>query len=428
MLLEFKVTNFRSIRETQILSLVASNSDKDLPQSVIDTNLVGLAQVKLLKGTAIYGANASGKSNFIQAVNFVTQLVKGSVTRLLPGESIEVEPFKLDESSSAKPSEFEVTFVANEVRYCFGLVVEARRVLEEYLMAYPKGKKRVWYHRRFRRNSYEWKKGSTDFEEDKSLQQKTRENALFLSVAAQFNHPQLTQIFEWFSEQFLFLDLGYRNAMHPVFTADLVSEKKYRERILSLLRSADLGVVDVQVQKEPLDFEELKKNASPSVLAKIERKEISENGRGVKLQIQLAHGGSTKAPVLLNFLNEESLGTQRFFALLGPWIKILESGATVFVDELETHLHPLLVKELLRLIFSKKNEKGAQIIFTTHNPVFLDHDLMRRDQVWFTEKDSSGATRLYPLTDYKPRKEEALLKGYLAGRYGAIPDLPEGLK
>ncbi|MFZ4699919.1 MAG: AAA family ATPase, partial [Candidatus Methylumidiphilus sp.] len=131
----------------------------------------------------------------------------------------------------------------------------------------------------------------------------------------------------------------------------------------------------------------------------------------------------------LDFDDEESSGTRHFFALIGFWIEILESGYTVFIDEIETSLHPILVKELLRLLLSDThNTKGAQIIFTTHNPVLLDTTLFRRDQIWFTEKSPNGATQLYPLTDYQPRKDEALAKGYLAGRYGGIPFIPEGLK
>ena len=147
------------------------------------------------------------------------------------------------------------------------------------------------------------------------------------------------------------------------------------------------------------------------------------------VEVKLSHAGGGDAPVPLDFLREESAGTQRFFALIGPWLDILDHGYTVFVDEIETSIHPILVKELLKLLFcDKNNRKGSQIVFTTHNPVLLDSTLMRRDQVWFTEKSPEGATHLYPLTDFSPRKGEALAKGYLAGRDGAIPFLTEGLR
>jgi len=124
----------------------------------------------------------------------------------------------------------------------------------------------------------------------------------------------------------------------------------------------------------------------------------------------------------------ESAGTHRLFALAGPWLDILENGYTVCIDELETSMHPLMVIALLRLLFCEKNNpKGAQIIFTTHNPLLLDSTLIRRDQVWFSDKDDCGISHLYPLSDYTPRKGESLVRGYLAGRYGAVPFIPKGL-
>jgi hypothetical protein len=148
-----------------------------------------------------------------------------------------------------------------------------------------------------------------------------------------------------------------------------------------------------------------------------------------RMEINLTHKAEGIDPVSLDYEEEESAGTQRFFSLIGPWMDTLDNGYTVLIDEIETSLHPILVKELLELLFSSQyNTKGAQIVFTAHNPILLDSTLLRRDQIWFTEKSSAGATHLYPLTDYKPRKDEALAKGYLAGRYGAIPYLPDGLK
>ena len=165
----------------------------------------------------------------------------------------------------------------------------------------------------------------------------------------------------------------------------------------------------------------------PSLLARLEKDGPIKPGKSV--EINLTHKADGMEPVALDFDDEESAGTRRFFSLIGPWTDILDNGHTVFVDEIETSLHPVLVKELLKLLLcSKNNPKGAQVVFTTHNPVLLDGALMRRDQIWFTEKSPAGATHLYPLTDYQPRKDEALAKGYLAGRYGAIPFMPEGLK
>jgi AAA15 family ATPase/GTPase len=165
----------------------------------------------------------------------------------------------------------------------------------------------------------------------------------------------------------------------------------------------------------------------PALLAELESEGPLKPGK--RMELKLRHKTEGGESVELDFNTEESAGTKRLFALAGYWADILEQGYTVFVDEIETSLHPLLVKELLKLLFNPvTNPRAAQVVFSTHNPVLLDGSLLRRDQVWFTEKSPAGATHLYPLTDYQPRNTEALAKGYLAGRYGAIPFLPEGLK
>jgi AAA15 family ATPase/GTPase len=355
--------------------------------------------------------------------------VQRSATKLQPGDPTGAEPFKLDRDSTSKPSEFEITFVVENDRFVFGFSVTPTRVIEEYLVAYPKGAPQRWYHRTFNseKNAYEWAKPSTTFKQDKSLEEKTRENSLFLSVGPQFNHAQLTRVFNWFKNSVRFIHLSADAMLHPQFTAELVTKLTHHDRIMSLLKSADIGVVDARIQEKEFDMEVLKKTLSESMLATLEQKGVMKSRKQV--EINLTHKAEGMEPVALDFDDEESAGTRRFFSLIGPWTDILDNGHTVFVDEIETSLHPVLVKELLKLLLcSKNNPKGAQVVFTTHNPILLDGTLMRRDQVWFTEKSPVGATHLYPLTDYQPRKDEALAKGYLAGRYGAIPFMPEGLK
>lgn len=430
MLIEFRVSNFRSIRQEQTFSLVAGNLDKKLSSCVIDRELPGLSGVRYLKGAAIYGANASGKSNLLAAVLFVGNFVERSATRLQPGDPTGAEPFRLDLESPAKPCQFEITFVVDNDRYVFGFSVTTQRVTEEYLVAYPKGVPQRWYHRSFnpQTDAYEWAKPSTAFKSDKSLQGKTRANSLFLSVGPQFNHAQLTRVYHWFKSHLRFIHLNSEAELYPDHTADLVARASHHERILNLLKSADIGVTDAQIQEKEITPDEVRQHLPPSVVARIE-KEQGGIRPGKRLEIRLMHRGDKIDPIAMEFDDEESAGTRRFFALIGPWTEILDNGYTVFVDEIETSLHPLLVKELLKLVFSDtSNPKGAQVIFTTHNPILLDRTLMRRDQVWFAERSQMGASHFYALTDYKAREGEAREKGYLAGRYGGIPFIPEGLK
>ena len=436
MLIEFKVANFRSIREEQTFSLVANNADKELPGCVIERELPGLSKVKFLKGAAIYGANASGKSNVMEAIHFLAILVTGSATRLQPGQPTGTQPFKLDAASASKPSVFEVTFVSGGVRYLFGLSVTSQRVLEEYLVAYPKGTPQHWYHRTYNAtlNAYEWAKPSTGFKHDKSLEEKVRDNSLYLSVGPQFNHPQLTAAYGWFNAGLQFIQLGAEEVFTHRQTLKALSNDLESRKIFKILQNADIGIVGGEVIAKELDFgreDGTWPDETNELITKIAGDSDfweSVMDRRV-LQASLFHKGEGQSPISLDFKKEESAGTRRFFGLLGPWLDILENGKTVFIDEIETSLHPLLVRELLKLLLSEEtNPKGAQVVFTTHNPLLMDSSLLRRDQVWFTEKSATGVTHLYPLSDYQPRKDEALAKGYMAGRYGGIPYLPEGLK
>jgi hypothetical protein len=220
-----------------------------------------------------------------------------------------------------------------------------------------------------------------------------------------------------------FLDLSADSLITGRFTLRQVEERTpLLGPILELLRHADLGVTGAGVVERPPPTRELQRIAAglgPEFRDRLTRERWT--------QAELTHRGSGEVEVALPWPSE-SAGTHRLFALAGPWLDILDNGYTVCVDELETSMHPLMARELLRLIFSKKeNSKGAQILFTTHNPLLLDATLLRRDQVWFTEKDQQGEAHLYPLTDYSPRKGESLVRGYLSGRYGAVPFVPEGL-
>ena len=439
MLIEFKVANFRSIREQQTLSLVASNADKSLNGCVIERPLPGLAGLRFLKGAALYGANASGKSNVIQAMGFLRDFVVNSATKLQPGDKTGAEPFKLDRESAKKPSEFEITFVAEitnaaggiqATRFVFGLAVTPQRVIEEYLVAYPLGSPRTCYHRAYKEteNSYKWANPSIGFKRNKSLEQKTRENCLYLSVGPQFNHPQLIEVFEWLKQHLMLIRHDLQNIIQYDLTAYLLSNNLYTTEIVNLVKSADTGIINAIAEEAKTNLDNFKTNlARPDFEAF--KQQMLRLLPEKKYEISLIHKNESGDPVPLSFDNEESSGTRQLFALVGYWMIALRTGSTIFIDEIETSLHPLLVKELLKLLLSEThNPKGAQIIFTTHNPVLLDTTLLRRDQIWFTEKSPNGATTLYPLTDYQPREDEALAKGYLAGRYGGIPYIPEGLK
>jgi len=434
MFIEFSVANFRSIRERQTLSMVASPTDKSLPENVIDVSLPGLPKTQLLKSAVLYGANASGKSNILKALYFVDWFVRNSATSIKPDGPTKVEPFRLDLESRDKPSEFEITFVVDGIRHQFGFALDATKVYEEWLYVYPKGKPQCWYERKLdlATGDYKWEFSQKHFKGDKeSLSRQTRPNALFLSTGAQFNHEQLRRVQKWFETELYYLALAESDpSAEWVSTAEMMlSQEDTRECVSTLVKDADLGISEVQIAQRHFLEGAI---APPPDNASAEMKEFYALLEAVSKRFE---GETMPEPVWLHRVagserretferGQESAGTLRYFAVLGPWSEALKKGAVLFIDELGANIHPLLVRGLLRMIHSPtENPVRAQVIFTTHDVTLLDRGIFRRDQVWLTEKDQDGATRLYPLTDYQPRKDESIAKGYLAGRYGAIPFL-----
>ncbi|HXR08336.1 MAG TPA: ATP-binding protein [Candidatus Acidoferrum sp.] len=406
--------------------MMASSQDKSLPDNCIVTDLPGLAGKRWVKGVALYGANASGKTTVIEALKTLAVIVEGSARMTDPKEPIsQIEPFALAPGEPESPTAFAVAFVADGVRYEYRVAATRERIWHESLRAFPTAKEQLWFSRDWNAesDSYAWSpERPTGFRRDSQLEGYTLSNMLFLSKAVANNRTELEPVFRWFKERLNFLDLSAQSTLGLRFTVEKIREETpFRDRIVKLLRYADLGVTGARIieKRPPEGVEKMLKNLGP-----VARESILMD-RWTKPE--LTHRGSGATDLPLPWASE-SAGTHRFFGLAGPWLDILSNGYTVCVDELETSIHPLMVRELLRLIFnSTENPHGAQILFTTHNPLLLDATLLRRDQVWFTDKDAAGEAHLYPLTDYQPRKGESLVRGYLSGRYGAVPFIPSGL-
>lgn len=426
MIIDFSVKNYRSFINEQRISFVASNYDKSLSENLIDPGLEGreFSRLRLLKGLALYGANAAGKTNVLLALRYLARMVEDSATDLDEGDQTGVEPFSLDSNSTKEPSEFVLRFIVNGVRYHFVLVINQERVLFEALSAFPKGREQIWYERTWdeKRNSYYWVPiRPTNYRPDSSLVKFTRANALYLSTAVKFNDEQLKPIYIWFKEKVRFLRLNADfPPLSPQFTVEKIIENSNRRaNITKLLQHADIGILSTKVSERALELSDLPKGIPDALVKQILTSK--------HYNITLGHRGVEGQEFPISW-EEESSGTQKFFALSGPWIDILENGYFAGLDEIESSLHPSMVSALLKLVFSNEtNKNGAQLIFTTHNPLLLDTEVMRRDQVWFADKDDEGATHIYPLTDYKPRNEESLVRGYMAGRYGAVPFIPHKL-
>ncbi|WP_199865368.1 MULTISPECIES: ATP/GTP-binding protein [Frankia] len=367
--------------------------------------------VSVLPVLGVFGANASGKSNLLNAFRFMREAVRSSVAdwAKAPG-AVPREPFGLDPSCREETSLFEVDLLlgSEPIRYTYGFELSDERVEAEWLHAYPRGKRNVWFDREAGRaddggEEFVFKgsgfKGTRD-----ALVQFTRPNALFLTVGATLNDPQLSALYRWFTDNLWLVTPGADIAARTQWTQRLLTDAKksasYRDRIIRLLAVADLGLTGIDVDRD--------------------------SGK-VSLRHRAPHGGE----VSLDFLTEESLGTHAWFAFLGPLLTVLDEGTVLLVDELDSSLHPTLAAEVVRIFQDpESNPRDAQLIFTTHDATLLGNAVLDRpldrDQVWITTKRRSGETELYALTEAKPRKEENLERGYLRGRYGGTPRLTAG--
>lgn len=415
MLLRFRVQNYRSFKAEQELSLVASTC-KDLPEAVIETEG---RDYGILRAAGIYGANASGKSNVLLALRYVRRVVTGSQRDWSPEGGVPCEPFLLDEKSRNSPSRFEVDFLLGDVRHEYGFSVNSEEVLEEWLFVYPKnGKRTKWFERR---PGNEFTFGRALPGMNRTIEGLTRRNSLFLSAAAQNNHETLLPIYSWFGTELHFIHGDRTRWRHE--TVEMCTDEQTKNAVAQLVSAADLGIVGVSVAEQEMDAQKKKLITALRDLIKTEMSveavaelEIPEREMTLFFHHR-GHQGSVPFDI-----GDESAGTVAFLALAGPVVRAIKSGGLLCVDELEASLHPLLAVELIALFNGQgRNPHGAQLIFNTHDTNLLNRSILRRDQIWFTEKDLEGATHLYPLSDFKPRKNENIEHGYLQGRYGAIP-------
>ncbi len=439
MLLSFRFKNFRSFRDEQEFSMVASNL-KGPTEPLIET---GRKDLKVLPVAAVYGANASGKTNFLNALDFMAWAVRESFRSWTPGGGIPVEQFKLDTEGGVQAMRFEVDLLLDAVRFQYGFRLDPSRILEEWLYAFPEGRRQLWFSREHGDRTEQFKFGKNLTGPNQSVREVTRENSLFLSAAAQNNHGRVFPVYHWFAH-YLDVICGSR--------ADLLRDSTRcslgsgsRQPLMEFLAAADPGITNVEFEDEPAGIQRLFR--FPATIHEASRPhhlravinsapspgEVSPKGSGLRPgrttlpgvpRITFSHSTGVGGAEVKFGIEEESEGTRAILALAVPIVLCLERGSVLLVDELEASLHPLLAREVIRL-FSRResNPRGAQLIFNTHDTNLLDPDLLRRDQIWFCEKDREGASRLYPLSDFRPRRMENVERGYLQGRYGAIPFL-----
>lgn len=421
MLIEFSVTNYKSILERQTLNMAASSYFKEY-ETLNTFTLEHVDDIpRLLRSAVLYGPNASGKSTLIQALQFMENQVLGSQKESQAGDQIDVVPFKLTAESRCADSEFEISFIEKNVRYEYGFRCNRMRFTEEWLFAYPLGRSQKWFHRVFDEKSGEdIYKFSTSFLGGRQRQawaMQTRPNALFFSTAIQLNNKQLKPAFDWFKLRLRVFDS--MRGLSPRYTVKRCNKDEDRTRVVEFMNSADLSISDIQLKETIFNSDAFPKDMPAAI-----KEQILKDMAGKKfVEPQFFHRDLNTQELIEFNEDEESDGTRALFAFAGPWLDVIENDWVLVVDELDTSLHPLLVHHLVKRLHHAGTK--AQLIFTTHDTTLLSQKLLRRDQIWFMEKDSRSSTRLYPLSDFSPRENEAVERGYLNGRYGGIPFLKE---
>lgn len=419
MLIEFSTANFCSYRERQTLSMVKGKLKDDDKQDTHSFPFPDKAEMALLRSAAIYGANASGKSNLIRALRTMQRVVVESAG-WQRGQGLPMEPYLLSTETIHDPCEFEATFYAEGIRFQYGFSATSERIMEEWLYAYPSGRAQSWIERSWDEGnqSYEWGRMEALKGQKKLWKDSTRDNALLLSTAVQLNCEQLQPVFDWFGNA---LKIVGMDGFKPGFSIDSCSQGERKQEIVNFLRSADLNITDIKVKSKKISVRDLPEDMpdemKQSILQRLKEDKVFD--------IQVIHEGENNTPVALP-LHRESDGTQKLFAFAGPWLDVLQKGSVLFIDELHDNLHPLIVRMLVGLFHSRQtNPNNAQLVFTTHETSILSQEVFRRDQVWFASQEGVQGTHLTPLSDFRVRKGvEDIERYYLDGRYGAVPYLP----
>jgi len=420
-LLAFRAANARSFRDDFELSLLATSMAEQVFVRHVPWRESG-STISVLPVAGAFGANGSGKSNVLKVMHDMRNLVLRSFRHSDPEGGIDDRrPFLLDHRARSEPTRFEIDLVLDGIRHEYGCVVDDERVLEEFAYWYPKGRAAVL----FERTGDEVELGAAERTKGRAVLELLRPNALFLSTAASASHPRLLPLYQWFSRNLLIAEADSR-PFRQVMTTEMLNDPESRAQVLALLHAADLGVTDAQRHDlDPVMQDRMRR--ALRILSGLEGEpETDEGPTFEQLGVVLSHQGTNGNVALDPF--DESLGTRVWFGLIGPVVAALRSGSVFLADELDASLHPALVSQLIRLFQDPDtNTQRAQLIFNSHDATLLGDSiterLLGRDQIWFVEKSNDGSSRLYPLVDLDPRKQESIGKRYLAGRYGATPIL-----
>lgn len=416
MILRFSVRNYLSFDEEQEISFIASKL-RDRDDGLIDLGYVS-SGLQGLPVALVYGANASGKSNLLQAISEMRQLILFSHRSSGPGEGIKCNFFALHGDRKLEETKFSIDFLLDNVRYHYGFLFDEKMYREEWLYFYPEGSRRVL----FEREAGEPIKFGPSFKgEKKALENLMRENSLFVSVAAQNNHDVLGKIFQFFKSVNINLDIYGERGEFRISTGQADIE----ERSINFLNLIGTGIIGYRRQKkeESKKVNSLQTNLS-KVIAEYLGDKVGEdylNSMSNYQDVEFEHQGGNGNNAFLK-MEQESSGTRKLISLLSFVFSALDQGGFIAIDEVDVSVHSQVTEAIIALFANKvTNPNGAQLLATTHDTNLMNSKVLRRDEVWLAEKNRAGMSELFPLTDIRTRKQDNIEKGYLEGRYGAVP-------
>jgi uncharacterized protein len=419
MIIQFSVSNFRSIGKLVTLSMEAAKDSKKAIQKPVDTNNVfEIEKNRLLKSAVIYGANASGKSNLIKAMSYMKKLVLFS-SDMPRGDEVRSETFRLSEEFDNKPSLFEITFLdQNNILYRYGFSIFESKIIEEWL--YKKLSREVCLFER----ENQIIKIHPQFSDSKGIEARTREDALFLTTAAKWDEKISTSILNWFRE--IYFLTGLEDIRGNPALSRKIKHPQSREKVIDFIKKFDVDIDDVFLaQKDaanpPQEFLDMFSQKG------LENLNLNPDDTVITVHKKYSKDGVVISKEDFDAATYESSGTKKLLHYAPAFVDAIENNKIIIIDELDAKLHPIITSALIRMFnLNSGINRFAQIIFTTQDTNLLSSDLFRRDQIWFTEKNKIGATDLYSLYDYKVdktrvRTDEMYEKNYLMGKYGAIP-------
>lgn len=423
-LLSFTASNVRSYRDEVHFSLLATRLAREEVRRELRTRS-SKTPIGVLPAAGVFGANASGKSTLLMALADMRAIVASSFRTGSRSSGVYRRPFALDDAYRSQPSRFEVELILHGVHWQYGFEVNDDRVLGEYAYYYPKGRQALVFDRSPDDISF----GPPFRSAGRALRQLLRDNALLLSVAGAADDEQLGPLFGWFLRNLLLAQSANRGS-RAVRTAEMVKEPETKERVMALVRAADLGVCDIE--RAPVDPEVAERLQRALRVLQGEEGDPETSDEDINIvfedSVRLKHRGAAGEVDLEPEF--ESQGTMVWVGLIGPVLDALDGGHVLLADELDASLHPYLVALLVQMFQDPDlNPRCAQLIFNAHDISVLgdsDQSVLGRDQIWFAEKDLEGATAVYPLVDFRPRRDEALGRRYLQGRFGAVPVVDHG--